>query len=516
MKNIFLIILSSHLSFVFCQTQEVPAFVTKVYEDLYKNLSSTKEITKPILQYFPNNKELIVEYIQASGGLNGKIIVGSEFVELIRSFGPDSSNALAFVLGHEMVHIFDQNLNDLANVGSAYADKDFKKKNRKDIDSIFKPYFEIQADEKSMFYSHLAGYKTTHIAEDVLTQIYRHFKLKPNLQGYPKLDERKKIARISAIKMSALLERFEIANLSLIKGSYNLSSKLYEAIINEGFKSSEMYNNLGLCYLLKVVESDTLFQKYEWPIFLDSKTKLSSGAQRDLVLFDISLNLNQAIKYFEFAKLNTDDKSAFLNLSIAHLVYDLSKEDINNDHLTDCKYSLSKIKALNLPQFITMSGIISHYEGDLEKAKSHFISNAETFPLSKRNLDKLFFNIEPIPFIYNPLNKIMDNNQNLFEVFYNKIGLISDTTTKLLNSFKNTSLVKKSGEGIEYIKFENKSIPAKIYIAEFNNQFDALTEIQLSSFSDQIFQSNLFTYYVYQDWVVRYDLYKSRKVYLIQ
>ena len=516
MKIILILIFCANIIYGFAQSQEVPAFVKKVYNDLYNNLSITKEITKPNLQYYPDNKELIVEYEQVNGGLSSKIIMGSEFIAVIRSFGVDSSNALAFVLGHEMVHIFDQNLNDLANVGSAYADKNFKRKKRKDIDSIFAPYFEIQADEKSMFYSHLAGYKTTHIAEEVLTKIYLHFKLKSNLPGYPKLEERKMIARNSAYKIAALLERFEIANLALIKGHYELSSKIYEAIINEGFKSSEIYNNLGLSYLLKVVESDTLFQKYEWPIFLDSKTKLSSGAQRG-TFFDVSSNLNLAIKYFEIANRNTEYKWSFLNLSIAHLVYDLSKEEINNDHLADSKTSLSKIKVLNLPQYITMTGIISHYEGDLEKAKSSFISNAETCALSKRNLDKLFFNIQPISIDQNPLNKIMSNNQNLFEVFYDKkIAMISDTSTKLLNSFMNTSLVKKMGAGVKYIKFENKSIAAKIFIAEFSNQFEALTEMQLSSFADQIYQSNLYTYYVYQDWIIRYDSLKSRRVYLIQ
>lgn len=72
------------------------------------------------------------------------------------------------------------------------------------------------------------------------------------------------------------------------------------------------------------------------------------------------------------------------------------------------------------------------------------------------------------------------------------------------------------GAGVKYIKFENKSIAAKIFIAEFSNQFEALTEMQLSSFADQIYQSNLYTYYVYQDWIIRYDSLKSRRVYLIQ
>lgn len=515
MKIIFILFFCANIIHGFAQSQEVPAFVQKVYNDLYNTLSITKEISKPILQYFPDDKEMIIDYIPASGGLDGKIRVGAEFLAVIRSFGTDSSNALAFVLGHEMAHIFLEQSN-IDRVGSGYADKELRKKLKDVKDSIYTTIFERQADEQAMFNAHLGGYKTTHIADSVLIKIYEHFKLKDHLKGYPILKERVFIAHVSALKMAALFERFEIGNLALIKGNYELSSKIYEAIINEGFKSSEIYNNLGLSYLLKVIESDTLFQKYEWPIFLDSKTKLSSGAQRG-TFFDVSSNLNLAIKYFEIANRNTEYKWSFLNLSIAHLVYDLSKEEVNNDHLADSKTSLSKIKVLNLPQYITMTGIISHYEGDLAKAKSSFISNAETCALSKRNLDKLFFNIQPISIDQNPLNKIMSNNQNLFEVFYDKkIAIISDTSTKLLNSFMNTSLVKKMGAGVKYIKFENKSIAAKIFIAEFSNQFEALTEMQLISFADQIYQSNLYTYYVYQEWIIRYDSLKSLKVYLIQ
>lgn len=515
MKIILSLIFCANFIFAFSQSNEVPAFVKKVYDDLYNNLSITKEVSKPILQYFSEDKEMIIDYIPASGGLDGKIRIGSEFVSVIRSFGADSSNALAFVLGHEMAHIFLEQSN-IDRVGSGYADKQLRKKLKDVKDSIYTTIFERQADEQAMYNAHLGGYKTTHIAENVLIKIYGHFKLKEHLKGYPTLKERVFIAHVSAYKMAALLERFDIANLALISGHYDLSSKIYESIINEGFKSSEMYNNLGLSYLLKVIESDTLFQKYEWPIFLDSKTKLISGAQRGS-FFDVSSNLNLAIKYFEIANRNAEYKWSLLNLSIAHLVYDISEEEINNGHLAECKTSLSKIKVLNLPQYITMSGIINHYEGDLEKAKSSFISNAETCALSKRNLDKLFFNIQPISNEQNPLNRILSKNENLYEVFYDKkIVLISDTTSKYLNSFMNTSLVKKIGTGINYTKFENKSIATKIFIAEFSNQFEALTEMQLSAFADQIYQSNLYTYYVYQDWVIRYDPNKSRKVYLIK
>ncbi len=519
MKIILIFIFCANIISGFAQSQEVPAFVTEVYNDLYKNLYSTKQLAKPVLQYYTEDKQFIIDYIAASGGQDGKIRVGSEFIKVLRSFGSDSCNALAFVLGHEMVHIFDQNLKDIANVGSAYADKNFKKKQREDIDSTFAPYFEIQADEKSMFYSHLAGYKTTHIAEEVLTKIYLHFKLKSNLPGYPKLEDRKMIARNSALKMSSLLERFEIANLALVSGKHELSSKIYNAIIMEGFKSAELYNNLGVSQILMVIKSDSIYQQYEWPIFIDSKTKLSSSVQRALLGIGIKESLSEAIINFDLAGKFPNYTLGNLNLSIAHLLFEISGEDKENNHLEDCKYFLSKTKSMKLPQTLTMKGIIQHYEKDFENAKQTFISNAESYPLSKRNLDKLFYQIQPVVDAQNPLNKILKTDVNLGNLFFNNKNVTKDTLTKLLYFFSSTLLEKLNLDEMKCFKFTDRSIQnsqeKSIQLAEWSKGFESITETQLISFSDQIYQSNLYTYYVYQDWVIRYDSLKSRKVYLI-
>ena len=89
MKIILMFIFCANIISGFAQSQEVPAFVTKVYNDLYKNLYSTKQLAKPILQYYTEDKQLIIDYIAASGGQDGKIRVGSEFIKVLRSFGSD-------------------------------------------------------------------------------------------------------------------------------------------------------------------------------------------------------------------------------------------------------------------------------------------------------------------------------------------------------------------------------------------------------------------------------------------
>lgn len=506
----FLIVITS----CFSQSQKPPLFVTKVYDDLYRNLYVTKKIDQPEIIQITTDINLVVDYLPASNGNNAKIRVGSEFIKVLRSFGADSCNALAFVLGHEMAHIFlEQSIID--RVGSGYADKELRKKLKDVKDSAYTTIFERQADEYAIFYSHLGGYKTTHLAENVLDKIYTHFKLPSKLRGYPTLQERKQIARFSVTKIGKLIERFDIANLCFLARKYLIASSIYEAIINEGFKSSEMYNNLGLCYMMQVIESDTLYQKYEWPIFLDSKTKLVGEQQRAFGEVGTTDLLNLAIKNFEVAKSNSEYKMAYLNLSIAHLLFCISNEDKENDHLLDSKYALAKLKAFNLPQSITLSGIIEHFEGNLENSKKLFLSNSEFYYLSKRNLDRLFYNVFQVSEDQNPLSKILKYDKKIVDVFI--VSKVLPDTCRI-NSFENTTLRKVNSENAKFIEYKNKAFSNnnKVFIAQFNNQYDDVTENQLMSFADRIYNCNSNSYYVYNEWIIQYDYHKSKKVYLIQ
>ena len=501
------------------QSEKPPVFVQKVYDDLFKNLYSTKQISKPVLQYFPEDKQLVIDYIPASGGQDGKIRVGSEFVKVLRSFGSDSSNALAFVLGHELAHVFLEQSN-IDRVGSGYADKELRKKLKEVKDSAYTCIFERQADEQAMFFAHVGGYKVTHLAEEVLTKIYTHFKLKPNLKGYPSLEDRKEIARISALKMSALLEGFEIANLALLSGKVELSSKIYGAIISEGFKSAELYNNLGVSKLLQVIKSDSIYQQYEWPIFLDSKSKLSTSVQRDWNGINVRKILSEAINNFELATRFPNYTLGNLNLSIAHLLMEISGEDKESNHLEDSKYFLSKTKSLKLPQSVTLEGIVQHFEKDFENAKQTFISNAESFPLSKRNLDKLFFQIQPFDDAQNPLSKILKIDLNLGDLFFNNKNVKKDTPSKLLTFFSNITLEKLNLDDKNCLRFSDRSIQnssdKSILLAEWKKGFESVTETQLISFSDQIFHTNLYHYYTYKGWVIRYDMNNCKTIYITQ
>lgn len=509
----FVLILSS----IFGQTQKPPAFVSKVYDDLYRNLYVTKKIEKPELIYVTDDNAKIIEYSPNQSGGKSKLIVGSEFVSLLRTFESDSMNALAFVMGHEMAHIFLEQSDNIERIGGGYADKTLKKELRQLKDSLYSNLFERQADEYAMFYSHLGGYKTTHLTDKLLDKIYLYFKLPAKLNGYPDLKERKLIASTSALKMKLLLERFEFANLCLVSKKYDISVNMFKAILNEGFKSSEVYNNLGICLMLKVIQSDTIFQKYEWPIFLDSKSKLTSTSQRDLFGVDVKETLNNAIDYLKLASEVKESKLTNLNLSIAHLLLEISKEDSENNHLNDCNIFLDKLAANKFPQVNTMRGIIAHHIGNIEEAKEILLSNSEISVISKRNFDILFGKRPVSSISENPLSCLLKSEDNLAELFFDPKGIIRDSSSygskPLLPSFSNISIDIKKTNSITCSRIYDKVLNNKVYFAKQNDSKDNITENLLKDYSEFIFDSNLYKFYIFTDWIIKVDTKGIKTIY---
>jgi hypothetical protein len=505
--------------YCFSQTQKPPAFVSKVYNDLYSNLYITKKISKPELVYVTGDNSKIIEFEPNQGEKKMRLIIGSELVSLIRTFQADSMNALAFVMGHEMGHIFLDQYAEFATIGSGYADKNLKKKLGKDIDSTYSAIWERQADEKAMFYAHIGGYKTTHIADKVLEKIYYHppFKLKPNLPGYPILKERLEIVRTSALKMKLLLERFELANLCFVSQNYDVASNIFEAIINSGFKSSEMYNNLGLCYLMKVIQSDSTYQRYEWPIFLSSKTKLSSSSQRDVFGIDIKETLYKSIEQFNLAIGDKEAKYAYINLAIAYLLLDISKEDIENENLNEAKNYLGKLTSSGMPHYSVLKGILAHYEGDLEESKGVLFENYNVSNMAKRNYDLLFKEKEIISIEANPLSSLFPQQNKLLDLFWDPKGIVKDSSNygvnPILPSFKNITIDTKNADNMICSRINDKSLNKKLYFGKYTVNNYKLTEEQLTIHSDYILQTNLYNYYIYHDNIVQFDSKKNMILY---
>lgn len=326
-----------------------PAFAQKVYDDIFSTMDNGK-VNKPILvlsnsisevaTYDPTGKEPIIR-------------IGVNFVELIRNFGKDSSNALAHVLGHELAHVILRQNDFISNIGSGYASAEFNKSVKQYKKTLQDSLFERQADEYAAFYAHISGYNTSGLGPVILDSIYNRFHLTDSkLSKYPTLLERKSIAEFTEKKMSGLKKLYDAANLFVLVGNFDLASSMYRTIISENFPSREIHNNIGVISLIQGIQLlDTIEYPYYFPVTLDFDTRLKSNSER-AISPDAELFFKEAIRNFDNAINNSKDYyPAYLNRAIANFI--LNNQDayaIDLIYLKKCTDPnlISKIEVLKL------------------------------------------------------------------------------------------------------------------------------------------------------------------------
>ena len=460
MKNKLFVLICANFANAFCQAQEVPAFAKKVYSDICETMGNGK-VLMPSLILSVNPKEVASFFPNGMNG-NGKaeVAIGVKFIELVRGFGADSSNAMAHVLGHELAHIILQQ-NDLINdIGSGYASTDFNKQLKKYKNILRDSIFERQADEFSAFYAHMSGYNTVDISSRLLDSIYVKFELKESqMTRYPPLKERKLIATTSGKQMSVLKKMFDAANIATVAGNYEMAIAFYETIINERFPSKEIHNNLGLSYLLLAYkEIDTLDFPYKFPFEIDLESRLYSNTRS--LSNESEAFLIEAIKQFKFAtEIDENYSTAWLNRAICEFL--LNNEDFDISILRASRSVDSKIKT----HAELLKILHEHKYGDAKKAMSSLESIQSKDELAKVNFEilnptttetikqekqilNLDFSVE--------LKKIISLSDPKFNFLSQKVKL--DTISKLILSLR-----------YKYIVLENESFYGEHWVKQRGN-----------------------------------------------
>jgi tetratricopeptide (TPR) repeat protein len=310
----------------------------QVYNDLIAAIG-TLYPSPPV--FVPKNSKTLT----AKTLSNGEIHIGSFFIDLCREFGPDSLNAMALILGHELAHHYKEHF-WAAEYGSDFANLSWGKKIKENFkDQRFLETYESQADEFGIFYSFIAGYNTFEIAEKVFTRIYEAYQLPDTIPGYPSLQDRIKIHQLSEEKLNKLIPIFESGNLLLVLGSNSKNkerkvilekaAECFQSIIDENYTNKEIYNNIGIAHLMLALSKINKNEnKFLYPVTMDTEsrlynvegsnatgTKTSGFGENDAYILK---HLNLAERYFNRAK--EADKNyipAYINLSI---VYDLTGE----------------------------------------------------------------------------------------------------------------------------------------------------------------------------------------------
>jgi len=277
----------------------------QVLDRLYATNGNYK-FGKPNLLITKENKK-VAAYIP----WKNTIVLDEKAYAICRSFGRDSLAALAFMLGHELVHAYQ------AEIRGGRVQTNFLAYNRNYQADV---RLEKVADIQGIFNAYLAGYGVLRAMPEVIARIYDEYGLtgKP-LPGYPSLEERRASCDEVLAIAENLLDVFESCNYLMVIGQHSLACSGYEYIL-QYYQGMEIYNNLGVAYTLSAQQFwNPPTDNFIYPLEADWYSKLARAArgqeQLDPTMEPLrTAFLEKALNYFRAAaQLNPNYLPARIN-----------------------------------------------------------------------------------------------------------------------------------------------------------------------------------------------------------
>ena len=386
----------------------------KIYDAIVSAYGSN--LSSPVFEIrqknYPGKKQILMYY----PGTQPKIVMDEDIYDLCVEMGPDSLNALAALLGHELAHHYEKH-DWCSSFAFALDDKSELKQKLSKIAKETKSANETEADDVGGFYGYVAGFSTYDVTAKLLDKIYTYYKLPNIIKGYPSKDERKQIAATSLKKLEQYKAIFDSGETMFCLKEYEISSACFEYLADK-FPSREMFGNAGLVKVLSAMDYvDEKSMSFALPLEIDAGTRLKSGAVRGSGISLLEKErqkkklLEDAIKYFDKA-INIDPSytNAYVNKGCAYLL--LNNPDmaigICNDLITKSK---EKPNQYDLSKAYSLRAITLFLKGDKEKAGTDF-ELAQKLSTISRNTYNLA--------IYKELNKgtfdaLMDYVASYFE-----------------------------------------------------------------------------------------------------
>lgn len=294
-----------------------------------------------------------------------EIVIEEEILELCRSFQQDSTNALAFVLGHELAH------HNLGHTSSQFCPFHIQD------DVVSNPLLlqnEINADKMGNFYARLAGYSPCDLGEKLIHQIYQQFAIQNNV-NYPSQNNRIALLQNNCQSADTLSSLFYVAQQLANQQAYEPSLTLFRHILQQ-FPNKEMYLNMAIVQLQWMVNEgfDTSDSLYQMPFLFENKIHFRKGLSPN--------GLRALIKKRE---IYLEESKQYLQKALAiHPNYNLAKMYLGYVHYLEGKIKKNCPDALILMSqdrsfspsekacYKTLVGIEAAIEGNLSNAKVAF------------------------------------------------------------------------------------------------------------------------------------------------
>ena len=252
--------------------------------------SKVEEIYKDIIFSIGNNfppppklifsdQEKDVAYISNKG-----IVIEKKVIDLFCN-QDNFEDKIAYVISHELAHHY-LNHSWMNNTSLGYVSSigDFIQKKAVDIDQ--RKLAESQADLFGGFFGQISGYNVLGYGKEVLQNIYDSYGISDEVKGYPSLNERFQIIDSKVKEARSLRNLFDLGNILLRFGKFELAKECFEDILKNNFTSREIYNNLGTVYLLYGISIiDNKIGRLKFPVNIDYTSRVDTRLTRSGKLF---------------------------------------------------------------------------------------------------------------------------------------------------------------------------------------------------------------------------------------
>ena len=247
------------------------------------------------------NEERNVAYISDKG-----IVIEKKLINLFCGQN-NFDDKIAYVLSHELAHHY-LNHSWMRNTSLGYASSigDFVQKNA--ISREQRKLAETSADLFGGFFGQISGYNVLGYGKEVLSKIYEEYGISKEIIGYPSLDERFEIIDSKVDEARSLEKLFDIGNVFLRFGEFEIAKDCFEDILKNNFTSREIYNNLGTVYLLYgITIMDNNIARLKFPVNIDYMTRAKTGLSRSADLFNDSKKMLENAKFLFEKSLSLDN-----------------------------------------------------------------------------------------------------------------------------------------------------------------------------------------------------------------
>ena len=425
-KKIFLVFL---LSITFSKAQDCATEVKDIYKNIVKSVGNS---FPPPPKLIISEKKRAVAYLNREG-----ITIETAVIDLFCG-KKNFEDKIAYVISHELAHHYlSHSWMRNTSLGYVSAIGEFVDNQASSYDQ--RKLAETSADLFGGFFGQIAGYNVLSYGKEGLEEIYNHYKLPREIKGYPSFDDRINIINSQIDEANKLTTLFNIGNILMMLGKYDEAKLCFEDILKK-FTSREIYNNLGLVFLLKAISiSDPKISKFVYPLSIDFQTRADISATRSGDL------LNDANKLFGYAKeqfnqsirLDEDYYFAKKNILILEFIQAL-KDNMENDFLKTENFQfldqatqvdLEVISGLN--QNKSRKKLLKIGKGGSYVTKKNLVYNEEKAKVFTKKDPKQIFDIDISKYIFSglpkPYKKIKTNYGDLKLTIkdYDKYSLIS-------------------------------------------------------------------------------------------